>query len=127
VNEAAAGLAPASADALAACIDACLAARAVLVARVGLEPPSPGAPEVPLERLMRDCSEVCHATAHYLRSESVFIERLCEACATLCEECADACLAAGCHHDAVQACRDCANRCRALIGTRHASQVDPGA
>ncbi len=104
-----------AAPALQACIVACLAAHAALRAQVGASPGVRGAAESPLERLLRDCSEVCLATAQYLRSESVFLQRMCEACAAMCEECADASFAAGGLDAVVGACRECAACCRALL------------
>lgn len=110
---------PSPAVATAACIDACLAAAADLrrlgehlVATRGHGPPA---------RLMRDCAEVCTATAEYMRSESAFRARMLAACAELCDECAVACAAAPGLAAAVAACRRCAESCRAA---RAASPAD---
>lgn len=102
---------PSPAVAAIACIDACLAAAADLRRLSELLVATRG--HGPLARLLRDCAEVCTATAEYVRNESAFRARMLAACAELCEECAVACAAAPGLAAAVAACRRCAASCRA--------------
>ena len=97
----------------ASCEQACRATHALLLRLAAARSAGPG--EDPLARLMRDCAEVCIATAGYLRADSVFRQRMLEACADICDECASACAADAALEEAVAACRDCARRCRAAI------------
>ena len=100
-----------SRDGTAACEQACLTAHAVLRRSAAERPAQQG--EDPLARLMRDCAEVCAATAGYLRAESVFRARMLEACADICDECAAPCETDASLAGALAACRECATRCRA--------------
>lgn len=97
-------------EALAACEDACVATQAVL--RRVAAARTAGRGEDPLARLLRDCAEVCAATAGYLRADSVFRGRMLEACADICGECASACAGEPDLAEAAAASRDCARRCR---------------
>jgi hypothetical protein len=98
-------------DAPAACEHACLATHAVLSRLAAAR--TAGRSEDPLARLLRDCAEVCLATAGDLRADSVFRGRMLEACADICGECAATCAADDGLAEAVSACRDCARHCQA--------------
>lgn len=105
-------------DPLATCERACVATQGVLLRLAALR--TAGRGEGPLARLLRDCAEVCAATAGYLRADSVFRTRMLEACADICDECASACAADAALGEAVASCRDCARLCRAACADRPA-------
>lgn len=65
-------------------------------------------------RLMMNCAEMCQTTANFQLSDSKFCRQISALNAEICDECALSCEQLGDMDDCVQACRQCAECCRAM-------------
>lgn len=67
-------------------------------------------------QLLRDCADICTATAKFMSRNSNFSKSLAHLCAHICEECGNKCAR---HPDAAsqhcaRVCLECAQECRAF-------------
>lgn len=67
--------------------------------------------------LLRDCADICEATAKYIARNSVFSKSLAKKCARICEICGKHCLQFSDEASQICAriCLHCAEECRAFV------------
>ena len=99
-----------------ACIEACTRCHQTCLSTAMHHCLEAGGPHVEPRhfRLMAACAEICRAAAEIMLIGVEQHKRVCAACAEICDACAADCERIGDMQDCVDACRRCAESCRAM-------------